>query len=182
MTDVREISRDFIRHKISASLRARIGHGAKYSVAQVAAQTGIGSSTLKGYLAGLAEPSLSQFIKLASVLGPVFASEITAVIDFDVVMAHPEPASTMDVVAAAAAVVASATTAMRAPQRVTHTVDLEIAPFVEDVVTVAQCWMAARNRVAFSRGGAANSNADEDHSIWARLRDWNALREWVARS
>ena len=69
MTDLREISRDVIRHKISTSLRARIGHGSKYSVAQVAAQTGISSSTLKGYLGGLAEPSLSQFIKLAAALG-----------------------------------------------------------------------------------------------------------------
>ena len=181
MTDLREISRDVIRHKISTSLRARIGHGSKYSVAQVAAQTGISSSTLKGYLGGLAEPSLSQFIKLAAALGPVFASEITGIIDLDVVAAHPEPATTMDVVAAAAEVVARATTSMRAPGRVTHTVDLEIKPLIEDVVTAGQCWIAAQSRVP-GRGAAANSNTDEDRSFWARLREWNELREWAARS
>ena len=157
MTDLREISRDVIRHKISTSLRARIGHGSKYSVAQVAAQTGISSSTLKGYLGGLAEPSLSQFIKLAAALGPVFASEITGIIDFDVVAAHPEPATTMDVVAAAAEVVARATTSMRAPGRVTHTVDLEIKSFVEDVALVARLRVAVVAGASDLRGVEGNN-------------------------
>jgi len=180
MTDAREISRDLVRHKVAAAMRARIGQGCKFSVAQVAAQTGIGASTIKGYLGGLAEPTLSQFIKLAACLGPVFASEITGIIDFDVMTHAPLDVSTMDVLSAASALMASGTTAMRTQSRVTHTVDLEVRPFVEEVVTAGQCWLAARERVATSRGHAANSNAPD--TIWARLREWHDLRSWLARA
>ncbi len=179
MTVVRDISRDLVRHKISTSLRARIGLGCKFSVAQVAALTGIGASTIKGYLAGLAEPSLSQFIKLAAALGPVFASEITAVIDFDVIDANPECVGTVDLMAAAAAFVASASTSMRAPGRVTHTVDLEVHPFIEDMAQASQAWLSARSRVQFSRGGKAANSNEQRQSIRDRLREWNALRAWV---
>lgn len=180
MTELSEISRDLVRERIAESLRARIGQGRKFSVAQVAAQSGIGVTTIKGYLGALAEPTLSQFIKLAAVLGPVFASEITAIINFDVIHCSPETVDTIDLLASAAAMVSSATTAMRAPKRITHTVDREIQPFVEDVVTAGQCWLAARNRVAFSRGDAAADTNDRPPSLWARLQDWYALRAWVA--
>lgn len=172
MTRIGAISPDSVRHTMADALRVLIGQGRRYSLRQIVEATGIGESTMKGYLRGDAEPGVSQFLKLCAVLGPAFASEMTRMAGLEMVEVEAEPVSTGELMACNANLLARTAETLRTTDRMTHRTDADIRPLVEEVVTLGRHWLANRPRCAFSRRRPANDDAP---GVWARLREWSGL-------
>lgn len=172
MTSMHAIGPEAVRSSLSSALRVLIGQGRRYSLRQICDATGIGESTLKGYLRGDAEPGLSQFLKLASVLGDAFGSELTRIAGFDLVPIDPDDVSTGEVIATAADVVAEAANTMRSSDRVTHQTEARIRQRVESMVHAGRCWLAERPLMARP---ATNDNGDVRPNWMARL--WGLVEE-----
>lgn len=78
MANVGKLGYDRVQRRLAAALRRHVGQGRVYSVARLAAKTGIPASTLKSYLAGDRMPSAHALLCLIRKLPPAFGMEMLA--------------------------------------------------------------------------------------------------------
>jgi transcriptional regulator with XRE-family HTH domain len=132
MTGLRAIGPEAVRGTLADSLRLLAGLGRLYSTAQLADAADIGESTLKSYLRGEATPGLDQFLRLAAVLPPSFASALTRLAGLEAVPVDPAPASLLQVNAEAAQLVAGLAEALR-DGRLDHREEAALRPQLEQL-------------------------------------------------
>lgn len=130
MTGLRAVSPDSVRETLADGLRLLVGHGRKYSVAQIADATGDGVSTIKSYLQGRQLPTADHLLRLIAVLGPGLGNGLFRLIGMELRVVDTDDASLLDVHADNAALCAAMAEALR-DGRIDHMEAARLQPLLE---------------------------------------------------
>jgi transcriptional regulator with XRE-family HTH domain len=80
MIDPHQISSDLARDRFTDAFRRQVGHDKPFTVSRLAELTGIDERTINAYRGGQATPNFCKLLRIGTVLGPAFVSELLAAI------------------------------------------------------------------------------------------------------
>lgn len=145
MSEVNEITQDFVQKRLTEALRKHVGLGRPFSVAEFAAATHIPERTIKSYQGGQATPGLAYLLRIMAVLPPEFADMVLAPANLgNVSRIHRGQGTSLDVHALASQLNSLIAQALADDGIIDHLEEAEMEPTVRSLQARCNAWLSRR--------------------------------------